>query len=453
MGMTAAALFAGAPLLTIYALVALVSLSLTLTRPAQGALLPSLARTPEELTAANVAAGWIESLNVFGGPALAGVLLGVSGSGTVFLVAAGALLYSAFLVARVKAEGAAPVARGRVAAPGVVGELLGGFGALAGERRLRLVISLMGAHYVLEGAIDILLVVLAFRMLDIGGAGVGFLNAAFGIGGIIGAGLTVLLVARRRLAPPLLAGAASWGIALAAIGFFPNRFAAPVLVAVAGTGHPLIDVAGRTLLQRVVADRLLSRVFGVLEGLYMAGLALGLVIVPALLALLGERATFFVSGVFLPLLFLLASRRLAEIDAASVVPEAKLMLLRSLPLFAPLSAPVIERLALRLVPVEVDAGTAIVRQGDPGDRFYIVRDGEVAVSKDGRPVASLEQGDFFGEIALLRDVPRTATVTARTNVRLYALERDDFLEAVTGHPLSMEAADTVTRARLDDQGA
>jgi hypothetical protein len=226
-----------------------------------------------------------------------------------------------------------------------------------------------------------------------------------------------------------------------------------VLVAVAGIGRPLIDVAGRTLLQRVVSDRLLSRVFGVLEGLYMAGVALGLVIVPGLLAILGERATFLVSGVFLPLLFLLASRRLAEIDAASVVPEARLTLLRSLPLFAPLSAPVMERLASRLVPVEMDAGTAIVRQGDPGDRFYIVRDGEVAVLKDGRPVASLEQGDFFGEIALLHDVPRTATVTARTNVRLYALERDDFLEAVTGHPLSKEAADTVTRARLDDQGA
>ena len=155
----------------------------------------------------------------------------------------------------------------------------------------------------------------------------------------------------------------------------------------------------------------------------------------------------------MPLLFLLASRRLAEIDAASIVPEAKLMLLRSLPLFAPLSAPVMERLASRLVPVEVLAGTAIVRQGDPGDRLYIVSDGEVAVWKDCRPVASLEQGDFFGEIALLRDVPRTASVTALTNVRLYALERDDFLEAVTGHPLSAEASDKVTRARLDDQGA
>src|ERR687890_1960905 len=451
-GATAAALLAQAPVSAIYALATLVATSITLTRPAQGSLLPSLARTPQELTAANVAVGWIESLSMFGGPALTGVLLGVSGPGVVFAVMAGALLCSALMVARVQGQGAPTLAHSD-SVPGMLGELLGGFHALVGERQPRLVVCLMGAHFVVAGTIDVLFVVLSFQILDLGSAGVGFLNAAFGVGGIVGAGLTMLLVARRRLAPPMFGGAAAWGGALVAIGLFPNRIAAPALVGVAGVGRPLIDVAGRTLLQRVVPDRVLSRVFGVLEGLYMAGLALGLTSVPLLLALLGGRATFFVSGVFLPLLFLLASRRLAEIDAASIVPEAKLMLLRSLPLFAPLSAPVMERLASRLVPVEVLAGTAIVRQGDPGDRFYIVSDGEVAVSKDGRPVASLEQGDFFGEIALLRDVRRTATVTADTDVRLYALERDDFLEAVTGHPLSIEAADTVTRARLDDQGA
>jgi MFS family permease len=454
MGAMAAALFSGAPLPAIYAFAALSATSITLTRPAQGALLPSLARTPEELTAANVAAGWIESLSVFGGPALSGVLLGVWGPGVVFAAMSGALLCSALLASRIEGRGASPPADAHSeSAPGVLGELLGGFHALVGERRPRLVICLMSAGFVVEGAIDILLVVLAFRVLDFGSAGVGFLNAAFGVGGIVGAGLTTLFVARRRLAPSLFGGAAAWGMALVLIGFFPSRIAAPVLVGVAGVGRPLIDVAGRTLLQRVVPDRVLSRVFGVLEGLYMAGLVLGLTSAPVLLAILGERATFAATGAFLLLIFLLASRRLGEIDAASVIPEARLALLRSLPLFAPLSAPVIERLASLLVPVEVDAGSAIVRQGDPGDRFYIVTEGEVEVSKDGRPVASLEKGDFFGEIALLRDVPRTATVTARTNVQLYALERDDFLEAVTGHPLSKEAADTVTRARLDDQGA
>jgi MFS family permease len=213
----------------------------------------------------------------------------------------------------------------------------------------------------------------------------------------------------------------------------------------------LIDVAGRTLLQRIVPDRVLSRVFGVLEGLYMAGAASGLAVAPILFAVLGERATFVVAGAFLPVVFLLARRRLAEIDATVAVPEARVALLRALPIFAPLPAPAMERVASRVIPTEATAGTEVVKQGDLGDRFYIIEDGEVTVSKDERTVTSLGRGEFFGEIALLRDIPRTATVTARTNTLLYALERDDFLEAVTGYPQSAEAADAVTRARLADR--
>ena len=446
-GATAAALLAQAPVSAIYALATVVATSITLTRPAQGSLLPSLARTPQELTAANVAVGWIESLSMFGGPALTGVLLGVSGPGVVFAVMAGALLCSALMVARVQGQGAPTLAHSD-SVPGMLGELLGGFHALVGERQPRLVVCLMGAHFVVAGTIDVLFVVLSFQILGLGSAGVGFLNAAFGVGAIVGAGLTMLLVARRRLAPPLFGGAAAWGGALVAIGLFPNRSAAPILVGVAGVGRPLIDVAGRTLLQRVVPDRVLSRVFGVLEGLYMAGLAVGLAVIPALFALIGVRATFVVAGAFLPVLFLLLSRRLAEVDASATVSETRLALLRSLPIFAPLPAPAIERVASRLIPIEATAGTAIVRQGEPGDRFYIIADGEVIVSRDGHDVASLGGGGFFGEIALLRDAPRNATVTARTRVRLYALERDDFLEVVTGHKQSAEAADAVTRERL-----
>ena len=448
MGMTAVALLVETPLPVIYGLAAVAATSITLTRPAQGSLLPSLARTPEELTAANVVAGWIESLSMFGGPALAGVLLAVSGPGVVFAAMSGALLCSALLTARIRVRSVSPA---RTRDESVLDDLLGGFRALARERRPRLVASLMGAQFVMEGALDVLLVVLAFRMLDIGSAGVGFLNAAFGVGTILGAALTTLLVARRRLTPPLMGGAALWGVALAAIGFFPGRALAPVFVGVAGAGRPLIDVAGRTLLQRVVPDRVLSRVFGVVEGLYMAGLALGLAVTPILFAVLGERATFIVAGAFLPVVFLLAGRRLAEIDSSVAVPEARLALLRSLPIFAPLSAPVVERVASRLISTKAASGTEIIRQGDPGDRFYIIESGEVTVSKDGRPVASLGREDFFGEIALLRKIPRIATVTAHADTQLYALERDDFLEAVTGHPQSAEAVDAVTRARLADR--
>ena len=448
MGATAVALLAGAPVPVIYALAAAAATSVTLTRPAQGSLLPSLARNPEELTAANAAAGWIESLSRFGGPAAAGVLLALSGPGAVFAAMAGLLLVSALLTTRIGVSTAPPARTGEGSG---LGDLLGGFRALVRERQPRLVVLLMGACFVVEGALDVLLVVLAFQMLDIGSGGVGFLNAALGVGGVAGAALTTLLVARRRLTPPFVAGATSWGVALAAVGFFPSRLLAPVFVGVAGAGRPLIDVAGRTLLQRVVPDSVLSRVFGVLEGLYMAGLALGLIITPILFALLGQRATFVVAGAFLPVVFLLAWRRLAGIDASVTVPEARLALLRSLPIFAPLPAPSLERVASRLIPTQAPSGTEIVRQGDQGDRFYVIERGEVTVSKNGREVATLEHGDFFGEIALLREIPRTATVTARTETLLYALERDDFLEAVTGHPQSAEAADAVTRARLADQ--
>jgi len=448
LGKTAVALLAGAPIPVIYALAAAAATSVTLTRPAQGSLLPSLARDPEELTAANAAAGWIESLSRFGGPAAAGVLLAISGPGAVFAVMAGLLLVSALLTARIGASTAPPARTGEGSG---LGDLLGGFRALVRERQPRLVVLLMGACFVVEGALDVLLVVLAFQMLDIGSGGVGFLNAAVGVGGIAGAALTTLLVARRRLTPPFVGGATSWGVALAAVGFFPSRLLAPVFVGVAGAGRPLIDVAGRTLLQRVVPDRVLSRVFGVLEGLYMAGLALGLTITPILFALLGQRATFVVAGAFLPFVFLLAWRRLAGIDASVAVPEERLALLRSMPIFAPLPAPSLERVASRLIPTEVPSSTEIVRQGDQGDRFYVIESGEVTVSKNGRQVATLVHGDFFGEIALLREIPRTATVTARMDTQLYALQRDDFLEAVTGHPQSAEAADAVTRTRLVDR--
>jgi MFS family permease len=447
MGLTAAVLFIQAPNVVVYALAALTATTVTLTRPAQASLLPSLARTPEELTASNAAAGWIESLSWFGGPAVTGVLLAVWGPGAVFAVMSAALLLSALLAARIVTR-SAPPARAHDGSP--LGDLLGGFRTLVNEPRPRLVVLLMGASFVMEGALDVLLVVLAFKMLGIGSAGVGFLNAAVGVGGLLGAALATLIVAR-RLTPALMGGAASWGTALIAIGIFPVRALAPVFVAVAGAGRPLIDVAGLTLLQRIVHDRVLSRVFGVLEGLRMAGLALGLTVAPILFALLGQRATFVVVGAFLPIVFLLAWRPLAGIDASVAVPAARLALLRSLPIFAPLSAPSLEQVASLLIPIEAPSGTEIVRQGDPGDRFYIIESGRVTVSKNGRQVATLEGGDFFGEIALLRKIPRTATVTAQTDTRLYALERDDFLEAVTGHPQSAEAADAVTRARLADR--
>ena len=303
------------------------------------------------------------------------------------------------------------------------------------------------------GALDLLLVVLAFRLLDTGSAGVGFLNAAFGVGSVLGAGGAVLLIGRRRLAPPLLWGAVLWGAALGLTGLASDLAAAAVLLAAAGAGRPLIDVAGRTLLQRVVDERVRARVFGVLEGLAMAALAVGFAVVPALTAVLGDRGAFLVVGAALPTAMLLAWPRLTAVDAGAVVPEAELALLRGVPIFAPLSAPVLEGLAARLVRVDAPTGTTVIREGDTGDRFYVLADGRVEVSVAGRAVDAHGPGGFFGEVALLRDVPRTATVTATTDVRLFALERADFLEAVTGHAASADAAAAVVRTRFDNRRA
>jgi CRP-like cAMP-binding protein len=150
---------------------------------------------------------------------------------------------------------------------------------------------------------------------------------------------------------------------------------------------------------------------------------------------------------------LLFWRPLTAVDALAAVPESELSRLRGIPIFAPLPLVTLEQLASRLSRVCVAAGDDVFRRGDPGDRFYVIGEGEVAVAPDGRPPATLGPGAYFGEIALLREVPRTATVTARTEVELYALEGDVFIAAVTGHAPSADAADAVIASRLGSAGA
>jgi hypothetical protein len=200
-----------------------------------------------------------------------------------------------------------------------------------------------------------------------------------------------------------------------------------------------------------VVDQVLSRVFGVLEGLSMAAMGTGMLLVPALFALLSGRGIFIVFALSLPVLALLTRRRLNAIDAGTSIPAIRVNLLRSVPFFAPLSPDLVDALAAHLVPVEWATGSIIIRQGEAGDRFYIIAEGQVRVERNGVPVDAHGPGGYFGEIALLRDVPRTATVVAVSDVRLYALERQPFLEAITRHPQSIREAETITRARMGER--
>jgi hypothetical protein len=270
-----------------------------------------------------------------------------------------------------------------------------------------------------------------------------------GVGALLGGLVALSLTGAKRLSPPFAVGVALVGAPLILLGIWPSLGLAMVLLGIVGVGNTILDVACFTLVQRAVPDDVLARVFGVLQMILYGALSLGALLAPVLDGALGIENALIATGIALVVLVGLFWPSLSKIDASAVAPEAlELRLLTAIPIFSPLPGTSIEHLAGRLVPLRVDSGTTIVRQGDAGDRFYVVAEGELEVTQDAERLSEIGPGDYFGEIALLRDLPRTATVTAKTNVVLYALDRDEFLAAVTGHPPSAEAAETVVSARL-----
>ena len=443
MGGAGLAIVLGAGPLVVYPLAAVVASALPLTRPVQSALLPQLASTPEELTAANAAAGTIQSAGALAGPATAALLLGVRGPGLVFLVFSGALLVSALALIGLTPQ--PPVER----SPGrPLREAMAGFRTVARQPDHRILVGLMAGRSIIAGALDVMVVVIALGVLGLGQSGAGLLAAAVGAGGLLGGLATFALIGRHRLTPTLGTGLLLLGLPIMVLGVAPGAVLAASLLLASGGGYTVAEVSGRTLLQRVVPDNVLARVFGVLEGLDQMSLALGAALASILTEALGTGAALAIVGLFLPLLAALLWRRLLFIDRLAPARVREIALLRDTPLFSPLDPPALEGLAGALVPVEAGLGTHVIRQGDDGDRFYVIDDGRVEVTRDRQVVATLGPGDSFGEIALLRDVPRTATVTALGPVKLLALERADFLQAVTGHPVARDAADSVVEDRL-----
>ena len=439
--------FADAPPAVVYALAVAAAIGQTPVRSAQAALTPSLAGTPQELTAANAVTSTVESLAIFVGPALAGLLLATTSTGVVFVVNAAMLAVAVFFVARIRAP--RPESRAELQAGTIVSELVAGFRAAGRHSSLRVLLGLLGAQTLVAGALQVLIVVIAFEELGQGEAGVGYLNSALGVGALVGGILTLSLAGVRRLSPAFALGVLGWGVPLMLLGVWPELVAALVLLAIVGAANSVVDVAGLTLVQRAVPDDVLARVFGIVQMLWLLSLGLGAVLAPALVELVGIQWALVGSGAFLAVLVAIFWTRVAHIDAAAPPPlPEELRILASVPIFSPLPGTSLEHLATRLVPLRLEPGTVVVREGDRGDRFYIVAEGTVEITEGGKTLSELEAGGYFGEIALIRDVPRTATVVAKTPIVLYALDREDFLAAVTSHAPSALAADEVVSARL-----
>jgi MFS family permease len=444
---SAAAGFAGNRTL-VFVFAGVVGLSTTLIRPALQALLPSLVSTPDELIASNGATSTIESIGTLIGPLLAGVLVSVADVGLVFAVSAVMLLAGAALLARVSVESRIDLTTA-AQQEGVRQLVTAGFRTVARAPRARLVVSLIVAQTFVRGCLNVLIVVAAFRILDGTAADVGYLTAAIGVGGLIGA-LGAMNLGGRRLAVSFGLSLVFWGVPITLIAPQPYFAAAIILLAIVGAANSVEDVAVFTLLQRVIPDEMLTRVFGLTWGLAMGGVAIGSIAAPAIVSGIGPRPAFIVVGSVLPLLTLITYRRLVEIDRV-VAPTAELELIDRVPMFAPLSLATKERVASSLVRISVSAGELVIRAGDEGDRFYIVEDGELDIDAGGHH-STAHEADYFGEIALLHNVPRTATVKAAVDSRLYALQRDDFLAAVTGHRAARAAGEAVAQARLAGSG-
>ena len=443
MGATAAAIAGGVPLAA-YAAAVVASTAVATTRPAQSTLIPSLAVTTDQLTAANVVISWVEAAGIAIAGSMTGVLIWAGGVAGVFAVCAALGAVAVLLVVRLRVPAlSAPPEQ----APPLTAGLRASMRLAVRQPRLRLMLALLTAEAAVVGALDLLFVILAVTVLGRSQAWAGYLNSVYGVGAILAAGVSMLLVGR-RLGAPILGAALLLSGALAALASGLGLAGTVALLTVVGASRAVLDVATRSLLQRSVPAQSLGQVFGLLEGLTMAGLAIGALLVPALVHLGGSWLALLGVAAVLPLAATAGGRALFGLDANAPVPVVQIALLRSISLFAELPAPALEGLAAALTPAEVPAGTILIRQGDEGDAYYAIAAGQLDVSQDGRFLGRCGRGEGVGEIALLRAVPRTATVTAHTDATVYKLAKEPFLTAVLGHAATQRQAHGIAEARL-----
>ncbi len=331
--------------------------------------------------------------------------------------------------------------------PGFLSEMLAGFRTIFADRGLLVVVAAVSVQTVVAGASAVFMVVMMVEIVGTGPEGVGFLESVLGIGCVVGGFVAISRASRHRLGIDLLTGVVMWAVPLLLVTAWPSPVVVFVAIALLGVANPLVDVNTDTILQRLAPDEVLGRVFGALETACVGTMALGAFVMPFLIEWLGLRWSLASLAVPVAAVALAGMPTMRALDAR-LRPPLTLPLVQAIEMFAPLAPAVMESLARSLVASRVPAGEVVVREGEASDCFYIIESGLVEVTQDGRVLREEGTGDFFGEIGLLRDVPRTATITALEDTALLVLGRDDFLAAVNGEREASLAADAIVARRL-----
>ena len=449
LGAAAAVMTGGAQDILVLVLVGVEAGLASVFRQVQAALLPWLARTPDELTHANTAVSVMQSAAMLVGPAVAAGLLVVSTPQAAMLAACGFTAIAAVVLVGVRPLSSKAPARGAGLVKQLKLDMAAGFEAGVRRRGVLPLVIPAAAQTFARGVLGVLTVTIALSVFDLGSAGVGWLAAALGVGGVLAGPIAAVLVRGHRVARCFAAGVAGWGVPMILLAFTHARYWPYLMFGLIGVANVFDDAGVYSALQRVIPSRLIGRALAMRRAVLLLSMGLGSIVAPLLIDAWGARGALITTGLLLVAIVALSVPSLTIIDHRISEPGPDLALLRQVSFFAPLPFALVEHLASELRSATYEPGDVIIQDGQPGERFYMIAAGRARVCKDGKELRQMGTGESFGEIALLRQVPRTATVIAVTSLQARTLTREEFLAAVTGNAASAEGADEVVSARLE----